>query len=409
MFALFIGKDCWVFISKFLIYYRDWNNLRCTSKQLKTWLDFKLALILWGDEIYHPSFAKPTNFLEWVPTLRFYKCLLKGTMKMSNPPLVERFSWAYNKDVIAKWDRLNVDRLKLWDNIKVILHEYRTSIDGWIITDHHVFLASEFFGFRVEVFDKNGFHSKVQLYPKSEEKDTDSSLMFHYRENFVCKTYSKKHEVSENHPSLIPKIQHCDIFKFESLSQDKFSIEKFELIAEKGEKIHPFFIHKNVIGICNCEDEISFITSDRKMLWSKKSDSCLFQVEAFAVRDHIILIQQYERTMLIEKFNFSSDLTMKLQIKDKMLISTQPVEMGDGIHLKRRFISQRFGYQIFGIEQTSLQTKAELFRFDLLRFEKHEYHFPKFCPTKVFKFLTTQDGFTVSNTHFYFQLNKRIS
>lgn len=420
MSALFIGKDCWVFISKFLVYYRDWNNLRCTSRQFRDWFDIKLALFLWGDEIYHPSFPDPTNFLKWVPTLKFYQNMSNGEIRMKEDTTYKRFICDYNKDVLVKWDSIKLSGLTMWNYGGFVQKDYPITITNWIVLKHHVFIISEQFNIHVTVFNKSGKLSEVNL-----GKEINKYALLgpkHYKENFLLvQAFQKTDSPNRNFPSI------SMIFKFESLSQDKFSIEKVELDSKEDESVFPFFTHQDVIGITDRNYAISFVRSDGKVLWKEDKSPAgkllpfmYFQTpiifaKAFAVGDDIVLITQWSGLMVIKKLVFTSPSKTAMKVKSQIEIKTLWFAYVGTREWNRNYISQRFGHQIFGMEKVTMEQKearVNLFRFDLLRFEKHSYNVPNlsypFPVAEDCTFHTTENGFKVGDFRFYFKTNKRF-
>jgi len=76
---LFIGKDCWLIITRFIEDFKDWNHLRSSCRYFKKLCSFEEAKKRWAKLLEYEYFSEANSFIEWKNQLRFYHNLSNFT------------------------------------------------------------------------------------------------------------------------------------------------------------------------------------------------------------------------------------------------------------------------------------------------------------------------------------------
>lgn len=395
--VLSLGKDCCVLISFQLPQYRDWNNLRSTCVDFYRWLNIGTALRRWGGEIRHPLYRTPKTFCEWIPMLKFYDRMLNG--KCVKAPITDfspgksygKVAYRYMENWMVRWNKsIGVD-LQILNAEKSWVCPYHIKIGNCFVLAHHVFIISYATG--VVIFDEEGKTSEINLMDHIGPLKKYRMISTSDRKGFQLWRCFEDNKIL---PANIV------IIRFISIPEAKFEIKKIEIDTNLEFDMFPFYVDDEIIAAefkpSHTPRSLILMDMNRKVLWETSFGG--LNAEIYKINDHFVLIEFYRDYVLISKICGKTFKTTH-----SMVITVPPTRLSFSTieDWNKDYILPRVGYQIFGIEKQIKANLPNLFRFDLLRFEKVSFDNVNISCNVGDNLHVTDNGFWVSGHHYSFE------
>lgn len=395
--VLSLGKDCCVLISFQLPHYRDWNNLRSTCSDFYRWLNINTALRRWDDEIRHPLYRTPKTFCEWIPMLKFYdrmlhgKCVKASITDSSGEKSYSKFAYRYMTNWMARWNKSIGVGLKILNAEKSWVCPFHIGFRNCFVLAHHVFIIS--FGTDVVIFDEEGKTSSINL------MDHIGPLKKYRMISASDKKGFQLWRCFEDNKILPANIV---IIRFISKSETKYEIKKIEIGTNFEFDMVPFYSDDKIIAAefkpSHTPRSLVLMDMNRKILWESSFGG--LNAEIHKINDHLVLIEFYRDYILISKICGKTFKT-----SDSMVITVPSTRLSFSTFedWHKDYVLPRLGYQIFGIEKQNKVNLPNLFRFDLLRFEKVSFDNVNISCNVGDTLHVTDNGFWVSGYHYSFE------